>query len=96
MPWNVEFHAELAEEFEGLDEAVQNELLAHAELLGKFGPSLGRPKADTLKGSKIANLKELRFNAAGGIWRVAFAFDRARIAVLLVAGDKGAEGRSVL
>ena len=68
--------------------AVRVELLAHARLLSEFGPALGRPAVDTLKGSRIANLKELRFSAAGGVWRVAFAFDGRRIAVLLVAGDK--------
>ena len=48
----------------------------------------GTPQVDTLKGSTIANLKELRFSAEGGVWRVAFAFDRRRIAVLLVMGNK--------
>jgi Phage derived protein Gp49-like (DUF891) len=51
-------------------------------------PSLGRPRVDTLKGSRIANLKELRFVAGGGVWRVALAFDATRVAVLRVAGDK--------
>jgi len=43
---------------------------------------------DTLKGSRYANMKELRFSAADGEWRVAFAFDPRRAAILLVAGDK--------
>jgi hypothetical protein len=38
--------------------------------------------------SRRANLKELRFAAADGVWRVAFAFDPKRTAILLVAGDK--------
>jgi len=50
--------------------------------------SLGRPRVDTLKGSRHKNMKELRFDAAGGVWRVAFAFDTKRKAILLVAGDK--------
>jgi hypothetical protein len=78
-----------------LPEDVQDEILAHAELLERFGPLLGRPRADTLNGSKHSNMKELRelrFDAAGGVWRVAFAFDPKRRAVLLVAGDKS--GRS--
>jgi hypothetical protein len=33
-------------------------------------------------------MKELRFSAANGEWRVAFAFDPRRRAILLVAGDK--------
>lgn len=64
------------------------ELLARAKLLQQLGPSLGRPWADTLKGSRHANLKELRFDAANGVWRVAFAFDPRRRGILLVAGDK--------
>jgi len=67
---------------------VQDELLAHARLLEEFGPRLGRPRADTLNGSKHANMKELRFDADDGVWRVAFAFDSQRKAILLVAGDK--------
>ena len=57
-------------------------------LLQVYGPGLGRPHADTLAGSKHANMKELRFKADDGVWRVAFAFDPERQAILLVAGDK--------
>jgi hypothetical protein len=57
-------------------------------LLEVYGPGLGRPHADTLAGSKHANMKELRFKAVDGVWRVAFAFDPERQAILLVAGDK--------
>jgi hypothetical protein len=88
MPWAVELHPDLAAELAALRPAVQDELLAHAGLLAEFGPTLGRPWVDTLKGSTTANLKELRFAAAGGVWRVAFAFDRNRIAVFLAAADK--------
>ncbi len=49
---------------------------------------LGRPHVDTLNASKHANMKELRFDADNGVWRVAFAFDPQREAILLVAGDK--------
>lgn len=59
-----------------------------AGLLEIYGPRLGRPHADTLSGSRHANMKELRFNAADGVWRVAFAFDPERKAMILIAGDK--------
>ena len=62
--------------------------MALVALLEQFGPQLGRPHADTLNDSRHANLKELRFAAADGVWRVAFAFDPKRMAILLVAGDK--------
>lgn len=88
MRWIIELCDEFEPEFEALPTEVQDELLAHAKLLEAFGPSLGRPHVDTLKGSKYANMKELRFSAANGAWRVVFAFDPARKAVLLIAGDK--------
>lgn len=83
---------EIADDFEpelhAMDETVRNELLARAQLLAEFGPNLGRPSADTMKGSRYANMKELRFEAGGGVWRVAYAFDPRRKGILLVAGDK--------
>lgn len=95
MTWEVAFGDEFDEEFEELPQPVQDELLASAQLLGAFGPQLGRPHADTLNDSAFANMKELRFDADNGVWRVAFAFDTERKAVLLVAGDKsgGSEKR---
>jgi hypothetical protein len=89
MPWSVIFHEEFDPEFQELEEALQDELLAHAKLLQSYGPALGRPTVDTLKGSKHANMKELRFSWARQVWRVAFAFDPNRSAILLVGGDKG-------
>ncbi|MGB9083506.1 MAG: type II toxin-antitoxin system RelE/ParE family toxin [Terriglobales bacterium] len=95
MTWEVLFHEEFEPEFDALPEVVQDELLAHGRLLQQFGPQLGRPRADTLNGSRHANMKELRFDAADGVWRVAFAFDPNRKAILLVCGDKsgGSEKR---
>ena len=89
MTWVVLFHDAFDAEFEGWVEGVQDELLAHAKVLAEFGPSLGRPTVDTLKGSRHSNMKELRFSWNGQVWRVAFAFDPQRQAILLVGGDKG-------
>jgi hypothetical protein len=80
--------AEFEPEFDALHEDVQTEILALSLVLEEFGPHLGRPRVDTLKGSRHANMKELRFSAADGEWRVAFAFDPRRSAILLMAGDK--------
>ncbi len=88
MTWDVEFHDAFEAEFLALEAAVQEALLAAARLLADYGPLLGRPYADTLKGSRYANMKELRFEALDGEWRTAFAFDPRRKAILLVAGDK--------
>ncbi len=89
MTWTVLFHDAFDAEYEALVEELQDELLAHAKLLAEFGPNLGRPTVDTLKGSRHANMKELRFSWNSQVWRVAFAFDPQRQAILLVGGDKG-------
>ena len=93
MEWDVlydeTFIAELAEiERQSGSSAVREEIAALALLLWRFGPTLRRPHCDTLKGSKHPNMKELRFTLPDGEWRVAFAFDPHRSAILLVAGNK--------
>ncbi len=88
MEWRVDFHPGFASEFSGLAEAAQDEIAALIEMLKTFGPHMKRPGSDTLNGSRHANMKELRFNADDGVWRVAYAFDLRRNAILLVAGDK--------
>ncbi|MGB2678107.1 MAG: type II toxin-antitoxin system RelE/ParE family toxin [Candidatus Acidiferrum sp.] len=90
--WGVEIGDEFEPEFDRLPDGVRTEILALALLLEQFGPQLGRPRVDTLHGSRHANMKELRFSAADGEWRVAFAFDPKRKAILLVAGDKSGGG----
>ena len=92
MVWVVEISDEFEPEFDALHVDVRAEILALARLLQQFGPQLGRPRVDTLNDSRCANMKELRFSATGGEWRVAFAFDPRRKAILLVAGDKSGGG----
>jgi hypothetical protein len=88
VSWIVEVSDQFKPEFSALQEDVRMEILALTRLLQQFGPQLGRPRVDTLNRSRHANMKELRFSAADGEWRVAFAFDPKRRAILLVAGDK--------
>lgn len=95
MAWVVIFHEAFDAEFAEFPRAVRTALAAKARLLETFEPMLGRSHVDTLKGSKHSNVKELRLEAEDGVWRAAFAFDTARQAVILVAGDKSgtSEGR---
>lgn len=88
LAWSISFCVEFVAEFDVLDRSVKKELLGQLRLLEYLGPALGRPRVDTLKGSRHGNMKELRFSAGRGAWRVAFAFDPDRRAVILVAGDK--------
>ena len=94
MIWRVQVAKEFQPEWSELHLEVRRAILAHSRLLREYGPQLGRPRVDTLNGSRHANMKEMRFSADGGEWRVAFAFDPVRRAILLVAGDKsGSSGQ---
>lgn len=86
-------HPDARGEIAALPRAVRNTLGANLVAVEIDGPDLGRPTVDTLKGSRHANMKELRFDADGGVWRFAFAFDPARRAVILVGGDKQGENQ---
>lgn len=88
MEWDVRFDPAFAEEARAFSRTVQVEIAALAGLLQRFGPQLHRPYCDGLKGSKHANMKELRFTLPDGEWRIAFAFDPRRQAILLVGGSK--------
>ena len=62
-------------------------------MLERGGPAEGRPLVDTITGSKIPNMKELRPGSAGhSEIRILFVFDPWRAAILLVAGDKAGTG----
>jgi hypothetical protein len=64
------------------------------EALSVEGPALGRPLVDTVKGSALSNLKELRPGSAGASEvRLLFVFDPSRQAVILVGGDKARNWR---
>jgi len=71
--WTVEFAAEFEPELLALIAEVRIEILAQATIIEMFAPTAGRPRVDTLNGSKHKNMKELRVDAGGGVWRVAFA-----------------------
>lgn len=88
MEWEVILHPGFLVEFAAFPEGVQDNILAKSLLLSKLGPHCGRPHVDSLQGSSHSNMKELRLDVDGGVWRVAFAFDPRRKAVLLVAGNK--------
>lgn len=65
---------------------------AAIRVLADDGPALGRPLVDSVKGSRIKNLKELRPGSSGrSEIRILFVFDPRRNAVLLVAGDKSTD-----
>jgi len=88
MAWEVDTTDEYDAWFLEQGEDGQESIRTKVELLTKYGPHLPRPYADTLKGSKLNNLKELRAQTIDHIFRIAFLFDEERKAVLLIGGDK--------
>jgi hypothetical protein len=86
MAWGIEFTDEFGSWFRGLDDDAKRAIAAAIEKLQESGPALGRPFVDTLTGSRLANLKELR--PMRGHIRILFAFDPRRTAILLLGGDK--------
>lgn len=79
--------------FAKLDVAAQSDILEKAVVLREFGPRLGRPTVDSVVGSAHSNMKELRVQSNGRPFRIFFAFDPKRQAVLLIGGNKQGDKR---
>lgn len=88
MAWEIEFTNEFEAWWNGLTEVEQESVTFGVDLLAELGPALSRPHADTLKGSTFPNMKELRVQHEGRPYRVLYAFDPRRVALLLIGGDK--------
>ena len=93
MAWDVELTEECEAWWNTLNQAEQESVGHGFDLLAELGPALSRPHADTLKGSHFPNLKELRVQHEGRPYRVLYAFDPRRVALLLLGGDKTGDGR---
>ena len=91
--WEVEYTDEFERWWQTLTEDQQEDLIVSVQLLRELGPSLPRPHADTVKGSKYTNMKELRAQSKGCPLRTFFAFDPRRCAILLIGGDKTGDKR---
>ncbi|UWE12539.1 type II toxin-antitoxin system RelE/ParE family toxin [Actinacidiphila bryophytorum] len=85
--WDIYLVDEVRDWIGGLDDAAHARVVQALDALAEGGPGLGRPLVDTIHGSVMANLKELR----PGSVRILFAFDPWRSSILLVAGDKAGQ-----
>lgn len=88
MAWVILMSAEVGAWLDDLDEGSQDAIASDVRVLEEIGPQLGRPHVDTLAGSLHPNLKELRTHHGHHQYRIAFAFDPKRQAILLLGGDK--------
>ena len=97
MEWLAEWEVEYTDEFEewwnSLTEEEQEDVDARVTLLQRLGPRLGRPHSDVVRGSKHQNMKELIIQHAGKPYRVLYAFDPRRVAILLIGGEKTGDKR---
>jgi hypothetical protein len=85
--WEIFLVDEVREWIDSLDELALARVVQALDALAEGGPGLARPLVDTIHGSAMANLKELR----PGTVRILFAFDPWRSSILLVAGDKSGQ-----
>jgi hypothetical protein len=91
--WKIVETETFADWFARQDEAAQEDVYEKVRILATYGPQLGRPLVDTVKGSRHKNMKELRVQSLGRPLRIFFAFDRKRRGVLLIGGNKTGDKR---
>ena len=93
MEWEVELTDEFERWWDNLTEAEQEDVNAKVVLLQRFGATLPRPHSDGIRGSRHPNMKELIIQHKGRPYRVLYAFDPRRFAILLIGGDKTGDKR---
>lgn len=86
--WEVEYTDEFEEWWKTLDEEEQIDVTASVGLLEECGPNLKHPHSSGINGSKYTHMRELRIQHAGQPYRVLYAFDPRRTAILLIGGNK--------
>lgn len=91
--WKIIQSPEFEAWFIRQEPGLQEDIFAILRVLEQKGPSLGRPYVDTLKGSEVTNLKELRVQSKGRPIRILFVFDIQRMVILLTAGNKRGDKR---
>ncbi len=93
MSWVVEFTDEFERWWSELDEVVQDGVDRGVRLLEAKGPSLPFPHSSDIRNSRHGNLRELRVQVGGEPYRVFYAFDPRRTAILLIGGCKTGDDR---
>ncbi len=88
MSWVVEFTDEFERWWAELDDAAQDAIDRSVSLLEHRGPTLPFPYSSDVRGSKHGNMRELRVQTDGNPYRIFYAFDPRRVAILLIGGNK--------
>jgi hypothetical protein len=93
MNWDIEYTDEFGAWWDGLNETEQEDVGFVVELLREKGPQLDHPHTSEIRRSRHTHMRELRAQHAGRPYRVLYAFDPRRTAILLLGGDKTGEDR---
>ncbi|HFC12007.1 MAG TPA: addiction module toxin RelE, partial [Anaerolineae bacterium] len=93
MAWNIEYTDNFGEWWSELDHDQQDSITVTVTLLEQKGPFLSYPHSSSIKGSKHAHMRELRIQHQGDPYRVLYAFDPRRSAILLIGGNKVGKDR---
>jgi hypothetical protein len=93
VAWEVEFTDEFGDWWNKLEETEQIKIDAAVRMLEKYGPDLPYPMSSGVTGSRHSHMRELRVQVRGKPFRVLYAFNPKRTAILLVGGDKTGDDR---
>jgi hypothetical protein len=93
VAWDVEFSDEFGEWWDGLSAAEQKSVDFTVSLLQELGPTLRMPHSSGVEISRHAHMRELRVQHEGRPYRVLYAFDPRRAAILLIGGAKTGKDR---
>ena len=93
MSWEVEYTDEFGEWWNRLDETEQDSIDVSVQLLETRGPQLPFPHSSGIGGSRHNHMRELRVQHRGEPYRILYAFDPRRVAILLIGGNKGGDDR---
>lgn len=93
MSSEVEYTDEFERWWKTLDESEQASVTAYVQLLEQRGPYLPHPYSSGIEGSRYSRMRELRIQHKGDPYRVLYAFDPRRVAILLIGGEKTGNDR---
>lgn len=93
MAWDVEYTDSFGIWWSGLSAHEQESLDTSVRLLEELGSRQGFPHSSAIHGARHSHMRELRTQHAGRPFRILYAFDPRRTAILLIAGDKTGDKR---
>ena len=93
ISWEIEYTDEFEQWWESLSIEEQESVAVSVRLLEECGIHLAFPHSSDIKGSRHGQMRELRIQHKGEPYRVLYAFDPRRHAILLLGGNKTGAAR---